>query len=247
MKKNLFNITKSKRTTSSWWSPWAALRLACLSALWHIPSLEHTEMYDHVYVEPFPLWPTWLASSSLICNTFLFCDIIFMCCLAGVASCLLETSQTTSQTGGLNRKGDNIASNPASSVSLKPASKKELGASTLKDKKNNVCLDLWLLVAKDVTSHHQNSKSNLPSPRSKASVKTIYLTSILNAFQSLGNTIVSNAISSQHLPQDGVQQLASFSAFSKAKWVHTVHDTHSDFLILSAPSAWWMRIPQSLS
>lgn len=132
-------------------------------------------------------------SSSAICDTFVYYDFIFVCCLTGVASCLSETNQTTSQTGGLNRKGVNIATHPASCVTPKPPSKRQLGASTPKDTKN-ILLNPWFPVTKDVKNHQQNPKSDLLPPSSKAAVMIIYLTSTFNAFQSLGNTTVSNAI-----------------------------------------------------
>lgn len=177
-------------------------------------------------------------------DTFLFCDNIFICCRAGVASCLSETNQTTSQTGGLNRKGDNIASNPASCITLKPPSKKQLVTSTPKAMKT-ILPDPWLPVPKGVTSSHQNSKSDHLPCGSKASVKTIYLPSTFRVFQSLGNTIVSNAI----LKPPPRRHLASLSTQGQVSLRSPCY-TYSDFFILSTPSlpprARWMWIPRQL-
>lgn len=79
----------------------------------------------------------------------------------------------TSQARSLNRKGENIASNPASYVTLKPASKKHLASKQKKDTQP-VSLHPWLPVPKDVTiSIKTQSQGSFFSHSNKASVKTI--------------------------------------------------------------------------
>lgn len=114
-----------------------------------IPFSDYIKIQHRFYVET--LWPTRLKHPPHhICDAFPFCDVIFICCLAGTTSCPLETNQTASQARGLNRKRDNIASNPASYVTLNPPSKKQLVS---KQKKNTqpISFNPWLPVPKDVT------------------------------------------------------------------------------------------------
>lgn len=94
-------------------------------------------------------------------DTFPFCDVIFICCLAGATSCPSETNQATSQAGVLNRKGDNTASNPASYVTLNPPSKKQLAS---KRKTQPVLLNPWWPAPKDVTiSIKPQSQGSFPT------------------------------------------------------------------------------------
>lgn len=84
------------------------------------------------------------------------------------------------KTGGLNRKGDDTASNPASCSTLTLPSTKLSGASTPKATSH--------LAWSSVTSSIQTSKSELHPPRSEASVKAIYFIPTISAFQPLENT-----------------------------------------------------------
>lgn len=164
VKNNLFSITISKSTTCIWESPWAVMGLAghlvcqvrCSSGT--ILFVDYIKIHDHFYVEPLTLWPTLLKHlPHPICDTFPFCDIICICCLAGATSCPSETNQTTSQAVGLNRKGDNIASNPASYVALNPPSKKQQA----KERDTTHLAPSLIASAKRCHYFHQNPKSGI--------------------------------------------------------------------------------------